>query len=278
MLCYTASVRRIHTMKKSFYLLLTLLVLFALIGCSKPAPAAQAPAVVTSAPAAPTSDGTSDLKVDFRLNTAQADSENYFSFSGNIRYMAVDMDKVDATTGASVLGSTHLLQAYLYDVEGKTTFASGLRGLFLFGVNPYSQIETDNLTVSKAADGVITIQYAHRGTAYRIKTGSDGKLSFPNGSFEQRTIGYIQGAGPQVISKDFSTDGTSSTVDWAKVWDAGIAGGKAVDDKNEKAKTGNIVKAGSDPSSQYYFAGELPVTFENDVLSIKGSLTAVSRR
>ena len=262
-------------MKKSLSLLLTLLVLFVLVSCSKPAPTAQASAVT---PAAPTSDGTSDLKVDFRLNTAQADTENYFSFSGNIRYMAVDMDKVDATTGASVLGTTHLLQAYLYDVEGKTTFASGLRGLFLFGVNPYDQIAIDNLTVSKAVDGVITMQYAHRGTAYRIKTGTDGKLSFPNGGFEQRTIGYIQGAGPQVISKDFATDGTSATVDWAKVWDTGVAGGKAVDDKNDKAKTGNIVKAGSDPSSQYYFAGELPVTFENNILTIKGSLTAVSRR
>ena len=54
--------------------------------------------------------------------------------------------------------------------------------------------------------------YAHRGTAYRIfdTTDKTGKLQFPNGSFESRAIGYIVGGGPQVISKDFSADGTES--------------------------------------------------------------------
>jgi hypothetical protein len=190
--------------------------------------------------------------------------------------MAAEKDHADETTGASALGSTHLFNAYLYDVEGKPTMSSGLRGLFLFGTNPYSQFITDNVTVSKAADGTITIMYAHRGTAYRITTDKTGKLQFPNGSFESRAIGYIVGGGPQVISKDFSADGTAATVDWAKVWDSSVAGGKAVDASSDK-KTGNIVKNIAAADSQYYFDGTLQAALANNILTIEGFLTAVQR-
>ncbi|MGB4407812.1 MAG: hypothetical protein WBI82_13200 [Sphaerochaeta sp.] len=253
---------------------IVLVLSFAMMGCSKPAPAPTAAAPVAAK--APVSDGSADLKIAYQVNLAKADADNYFSFTGNIRYMAVEKDQVDEVTGASLLGSTHLFHAYLYDVEGKTTMSSGLRGLFLFGVNPFTQMTGDNLNASKAADGTITIQYAHRGTAYRIATDKSGKLSFPNGTFESRAIGYITGGDPQVISKDFSTDGTSATVDWAKVWDSKVASGKLVDDKSTK-KTGDIIKNADDPASMYYFDGDLMVTLENDILGINGTLTAVER-
>jgi len=266
-------------MKKSINVVLLVSIVLALsfliMGCSKPAPVVQAPAAAVVAKA-PVSDGSADLKVAYQVNLAKADAENYFSFTGNIRYLAVEKDQADAVTGASLLGSTHLFQAYLYDVEGKTTLSSGLRGLFLFGTNPFTQIGNDNLNASKAADGTITIQYAHRGTAYRIVTDKTGKLSFPNGSFESRAIGYIAGSAPQVLSKDFSTDGTSATIDWAKVWDSNVASGKLVDDKSTK-KTGDISRNAADPASMYYFDGTLMVTLENDILGINGTLTAVGR-
>ncbi len=252
---------------------IVLVLSFSMMGCSKSAPAAPA---ATTAVKAPVSDGSADLKIAYQVNLTEADEANFFSFTGNIRYMAVEKDQADAVTGASLLGSTHLFQAYLYDVEGKTTLSSGLRGLFLFGVNPISQIEGDNLNASKAADGTITIQYVHRGSAYRIVTDKNGKLSFPNGTFETRAIGYIAGSDPQVISKDFSADGTSATIDWAKVWDSKVASGKLIDDKSTK-KTGNISKNADDPASMYYFDGTLAVTLENDILGINGVLTAVGR-
>jgi hypothetical protein len=257
--------------KTNVLLLVSLVVALALVaaGCSKSAPE-------PTAAKAPVSDGTADLKIDYQLNLAEADENNYFSFSGNMRYLAAEKDHADAVTGASALGSTHLFHAYLYDVEGKTTLSSGLRGLFLFGVNPYTQLVGDALNVSKAADGTITIQYCHRGTAYRIMTDKAGKLQFPDGSFEARTIGYIVGAGPQVISKDFSTDGTSATIDWTKVWDSSVAGGNLVDD-NSTAKTGSIVRNADDSASMYYFDGSLAATFENEILKINGALTAVER-
>ena len=271
-------------MKKITLLSLLVLVLvlsFSLIGCAKkaePVAAAPAAAPVVAAPAAPVSDGSQDLKISYQLNLAKADeANNFITFAGNIRYMTATKDQYDAVSGASKFGTTHLFQSYLYDVEGKLTMSSGLRGLFLFAVSAYSQIATDNLNVAKAADGTITIQYAHRGVAYRIKTDATGKLAFPNGQFEQRAIGYISGANPQVISKDFSTDGTAATVDWAKVWDSSVAGGKLVDDKNATAKTGNIVKAIASSDSMYYFDGALTVSYVDSILKIDGALTAVGR-
>ncbi|WP_320128184.1 hypothetical protein [uncultured Sphaerochaeta sp.] len=265
-------------MKKAInlFLLVSLVLVgsFSAISCSKPAPVAQAPAPAVVA--APVSDGSADLKVAYQVNVAKADDANFFSFTGNIRYMAVEKDHADAVTGASALGSTHLFHAYLYDVEGKTTMSAAVRNLFLYGVNPFEQQAIDDLNVSKAADGTITMQYAHRGTAYRIVTDKTGKLNFPKGSFEMRPIGYIKGSAPQVISKDFSTDGTAATIDWAKVWDSKIASGKLVDDK-ATSKTGDISRYADDPASMYYFDGTLMVTFENDILSINGTLTAVER-
>jgi len=256
-------------------LLVTLLVSLALIGC---APRTAAPAAAAPAPAASTgvSDGSEDLKIDFRLNLAKPDVENnYISFSGNIRYMAADKDQYDAVSGASKLGTTHLFQAYLYDVEGKITLPNGLRGLFLFAVSDYPSLVADDLNVSKASDGTITIQYVHRGTAYRLITDSNGKLSFPDGKFETRAIGYIQGAGPQVLSTDFSADGTAATVDWAKVWDSSIAGGSVIKE-GVASKTGNIVPNNA-VSDIYRFDGSLDVALAGDILTIKGALTAVKQ-
>ena len=270
-------------MKKITLLSLLILVLvlsFSMIGCAKKAaPVAAAPAApVVAAPAAPVSDGSQDLKISYQLNLAKADAANNFiTFAGNIRYMAATKDQYDAVSGASKFGTTELFQAYLYDVEGKLTMSSGLRGLFLFAVSNYAQLTADDLNVSKAADGTITIQYAHRGTAQRITTDATGKLAFPNGKFEQRAIGYISGANPQVISKDFSTDGTAATINWAKVWDSSVAGGNLVDDKNATAKTGNIVKSLADPASMYYFDGALTVSYVDSILKIDGALTAVKR-
>ena len=228
-----------------------------------------------SAPAAK-SDGSEDLTIDFRFNLDEADVENnYFTWTGNIRYMAAEKDQADLTTGASKLGSTSLFQSYLYDVEGKNTMSSGLRGLFLFAVNPYEQAVGDALNASKASDGTITIQYAHRGTAYRIVTDKKGELAFPNGTFESRAIGFIERGSPQVLSTDFAADGTAATIDWAKVWDSSVKSGKEIEGSTKK--TGDIVFAGASDAAMYVFDGSLDVALEGGILTIKGFLTAVEQ-
>jgi len=230
---------------------------------------------MAAAPAPAKSDGSEDLTIDFQLNLADNDDNNHFTWAGNIRYMAADNDHYDAATGASALGSTHLFQAYLYDVEGENTMSSALRGLFLFAVNPYEQQVGDNLGVSKASDGTITIQYAHRGSAYRIITDNKGTLSLPNGTFERRAVGYIERGAPQVISTDFSADGTAATIDWGKVWDSSTADGKEIGDSGKK--TGPITPYGASKDAMYVFDGDLDVTLEGDILTIAGVLTAVEQ-
>ena len=251
-------------------ILMALLLMGALVlsGCGGSKPAETA--------AAPVSDGSEDLKIDFQLNTAGADSANYFNFSGNIRYMAAE-DKLDEVSGASAAGATHLFNAYRYDIEGKQVFPGGLRSLFLFATNPWAQFQSDGVNAVKNSDGSISIQYSHRGTAYRITTDASGILSFPNGKFELRAIGYISGSNPQVISKDFSADGTAATIDWAKVWDSSVADGKKIDETSDKT-TDKISTDLAAPNSMFYYDGKLKVSLNAEILKISGFLTAVSRK
>lgn len=261
--------------KTSLIIIAVLLVALMFTGCGKPEAAADSSSVAM-AEKAPVSDGSEDLKVDYQLNIAGDDENNYFTFSGNIRYIEVEKDHVDAVTGASALGGKTLFQPYIYDVEGKRTFSGAVRGLFLYATNFYSTYTVDAVDVSKASDGVITIQYAHRGTAYRIVTDASGKLAFPDGVMQKRAIGYIASGAPQVISKDFSADGTAATIDWAKVWDSNVADGKAVDANSDK-KTGPIYMDTSASGSMYYYDGTLDFALTGDILTVNGFLTAVSR-
>jgi len=217
-----------------------------------------------------------DLKIESLLELAQTSKGNYFTFTGPIRYMAANKDHVDAATGASVGNSTELFQPYLLDVKGKNTLPNGLRGLFLFSVAVAKQRLDDNLTVTKAGNGVITVRYVHRGTAYELVTDASGKFNFPQGSYRRRAIGFIEGAGPQVIAKDFSADGTAAKVDWNKVWDGKVAGGKEVM-AGKSAKTGDIVDDSAVPESMFYWQGSLQATFDAGVLKIAGGLNAVKR-
>src|SRR4030042_3585991 len=181
-----------------------------------------------------------DLKIDMQVKVGSEDAGNYFTFAGPIRYLAADKDQADAKTGASMKNSTELFQGYKFDVKGKSVMPDGLRGLFLYGVSTLKAQQADSLTVSKAGNGVITIQFVHRGTAYMIVTDKDGKISLNNGVFKRRAVGYIKGEGPQVIHTDFSADGTAAKIDWKKVWDETIADGKDYSG-DIKVKTGKVI-------------------------------------
>jgi len=245
-------------MKKNFSLTLIALAMI-MIGLTACAPRTAevvetkeaAPAAAAPAPAV--SDGSEDLTIDFQVNLAGSDTDNYFNWKGNVRYMAAE-DKYDAVSGASEKGSTHLFMMYLYDVEAKTTMSSGLRGLFLFGVNGAEQSTVDNLNAAKNADGSITIQYVHRGTAYRFITDKSGVLSLPDGTFESRKIGT-----PKELEAEFTSDGTAQGVDFEKVWSSDIS------------------TAADSLESMYFWDGDLQVALDGDMLTMKGVLTAVKR-
>ena len=216
-----------------------------------------------------------DLSIDYQVDVSGKTKTSYFSFKGPIRYMAADKDHYDAVSGASIKKSTEMFQPYRYDVKGKNALADGLRGLFLFGVAGSEQAKNDNLN-AKNVNGVITIQYTHRGTAYKIVTDRNGNISLPDGSFEKRAIGFIPRGKPQVISKDFSSNGMADKVDWKKVWNSSIPGGKEVAPGSGK-KTGKIVKDGDSSESMYYWKGTLKAELKGNILTISGDLDAVKR-
>jgi hypothetical protein len=217
-----------------------------------------------------------DLKIDYVCDVVTTAPGNYLSFSGQIPTMAVDKDHVDAKGAASDKNSTELFNAYRYDVKGKLVVPDGLRGLLLYAVNPAKQKTDDRLTVAKGADGVITAQFCHRGTAYTFVTDKTGKLALPGTSFRKRVIGYIEGAGPQVISKDFSADGTAAKIDWAKVWDDKVAGGKEI--AAGKPKTGTIAPDVAAADAMYGWEGSLLFTFDKNILKIAGGLSVTAKK
>ncbi|MFA6008010.1 MAG: hypothetical protein WC784_05235 [Candidatus Shapirobacteria bacterium] len=213
-----------------------------------------------------------DLTISTQVNLKAADyANNFFSFKGSVG--ASDKDQyvpVDATSGASKLESTVTFNPYRTDVKGKKLLPAGLRGLFLYGIADYGTLTADGLNVSKAADGVITIQSAHRGTAYKIVTDASGKLAFPGASFTMRVIGTTA----NVIHPDFSATGKTSDINWAKVWDASVVDGKVIG--TTTTKTGKI---GPDAPASELFAweGALVATFDGSHLKLSGELNAVNR-
>ena len=218
-----------------------------------------------------------DLKIEFQLYATSNTPGSYFTFTGPIRYIAADKDYVDSATGASKQNSTEMFQPYRYDVKGKNALPDGLRGLFLFAVANYETRVGDNLQVVKAGDGTITINYVHRGTAYQLISDRSGNFQLPNGSYKKRVIGYIKGAGPQVISRDFSSDGTAARVDWDKVWNERTPSGRVVTTGVDN-KTGPVTADVAASDSMYYWNGALQASLEaNNLLKVSGGLNAVKR-
>ncbi|MDR0525648.1 MAG: hypothetical protein LBG90_07245 [Spirochaetaceae bacterium] len=217
-----------------------------------------------------------ELIINYRYNTTGPDSSNYLSFRSPIRYVGVEKDSVDSVSGASKFKSTTLFSPIQTDMLGKATFPAGVRGLLLFPVASDATRIEDNLHASKASNGVITIEYVHRGVAYKISTDKNGNIGFPRGGFLMRTIGYIEGHNPQVISKEFAPEGDADSVDWKKVWDPHIPSGREIA-PGVSAKTSGIQNDYGDLTALFNWDGTLHVGYDESVLTIAGSLKAVKR-
>jgi hypothetical protein len=215
-----------------------------------------------------------DLTIDYRYNVSRQDGGNYLSYTSAIRYIAAEQDSFDAVSGASRQKSTSLFAPIQTDIMGRATISTGFRGLLLFPVSPDTTPVEDTLHVYKEGN-VITAEYVHRGVAYRIQTDQQGNISFPRGSYVMRTIGYIEGYNPQVLSQDFSTDRTARTVDWRKVWDPNTPSGSSI--PGTDTKTGPIQNDFGDMMAMFNWDGTLQVTLDNSILTIKGVLRPVKR-
>jgi hypothetical protein len=216
-----------------------------------------------------------DLSIDYRFDVSGGAEGNYLSYTSAIRYVAADRDSFDAVSGASRQKSTSLFAPIQSDIMGRATISGGFRSLLMFPLAPDSVRREDNLHVYQEG-AVITMEYVHRGVAYRIQTDNRGSISFPRGSYVMRTIGYIRGEGPQVLSTDFSADKTAAGVDWRKVWDPRIPSERPVDSGSDSV-TGPIQNDYGDMMAMFNWDGTLAVGFENSILTIKGVLRPVKR-
>ena len=227
------------------------------------------------------------LAIDYQFNVTAPDAAIYLTFSGPHRYgraggnrMDVTKDSLDTVSGASRYQSTAIFSvAYQNDIAQKAAFPGGVRGLLLYPVAPDSIRTEDVLAVNKAGNGVITVQYVHRGYAYRITTDNQGRLIFPKGNYQVRQIGFIAAAGPQVIARDFSSTGEAAQIDWAKVWDTKIQAGRPIQSLSRangtvpaNVTTGAITNDWEN-STIFHFAGSLQFTWDGKILKISGSLT-----
>ena len=248
-------------MKKALVLLMMLLALTSLV------------VAMGSKEAAPAAAPVPTLTIDYQVNVAAADdANNFLTFKGPVA--SANKDQYDAVSGASKLESTFVFNYYRNDIFGKKILPGGLRGLFLYPVAGNKTRTDDALNAVKNADGSIRIRYIHRGTANELTTDKTGKFVFPGFTVQARKIGYIAGEGPQVISTEFSADGTAATVDWAKVWDAKIAGGKVIGTSTQK--TGDIT-ADVANSDLVGYEGAFQLTFDGTLLKMAGVLNILRK-
>lgn len=212
-----------------------------------------------------------DLTIDAKFDLSGKDlAGSYFSFKSAI--VSVEKDQVDVVTGASKAEATDKWNYLRPDVKGKNTLPGAFNHLLKWGVSPATQYEADLPFATTNADGSITIQFVHRGTALKLTTDQSGKFTLPVGDYKTRKIGLIDAKGVNVIHPDFSSDATVAGVDWAKVWDASIADGQVINNVAAQ-KTGKIVEDKA-ASTIYQWTGAVQVTLEGTVVSVKGELNA----
>ena len=212
-----------------------------------------------------------DLSVESQFNITGKDAvKSFLTVQGpgqSVTKDSVDPKKVEAVAGASLNKGTAVWNSYRVDAAKATTLPFGIQNLVKYGVSPVAQFKADGLSVVKAADGVITIQYVHRGTALKIVTDKTGKLDVATGIQLKRTVGYIDGEN-QVLATEFAPSGTIKDVDFAKIWDAKIPGGAVVG----KVKTSDVLPD-TTPSKTPY-VGVVQFTLTGDVLHIKADFTS----
>jgi len=219
-----------------------------------------------------------DLSVDAKLDlSGKGTASTYLTFSGkliSIEKAQVDPAKADALSAASTLEATEMWNMYRPDVKGSSTMPGGFQHLVKYAVSSSAQHKSDLPTAWKNADGSITIQFLHRGNAFKFTTDATGKLQLPIGDFKTRKIGAppAEGTLDSVISTDFSKDGTVAGIDWKKVWDPAVADGTVIAGQANQ-KTGKILDD-KGASKIYLWTGAIQLTLNGTVVTVKGDLNA----
>ena len=191
--------------------------------------------------------------IDARFNVAAPDGANYFNWSAGSRSVK---DKLDASSGASLSGSTGEFNVVRYDSAStrKAAIPRGLWGLCMFPIGVYDIARGDALAVT-AAGKEITVRFVHRGVAYELVTDKNGRFDVLAGGRMARGIAENVG-GEFVLKKEFVKAGgnpsSMADLDWSKL---------------------ALVPDVRDPAASRWYEGSVAMTFEKNVLSVKGTLT-----
>ncbi len=213
------------------------------------------------------------LEAQFNLNGKDL-TKSFMTVTGP--GVSVLKDTVDTVTGASKNKGTEVINSYGKGADGKSTLPGSIQSLFKYGVSPEIDFLKDKPVASKAADGTITVQYLHRGRAYKMVSDKNGVFNLPNGDYKSRVVAVLLKDGFNSVAKEFSPTGKVDDINWAKVWDTSIPAGTllarstAADGKVTEIKTGAVVNDLAASSTPY--TGALQLTLNGTFLTIKGDL------
>lgn len=193
-----------------------------------------------------------NVKIDYRLDTKTSDG-NYFNWT--LGKNKTIKDKFDASSGASLSGSTSNFNTVRYDSlqTNKLTINSGLRCLFLYPMSAKTQQESDAFSVT-ANGKALTINFIHRDVAYEIKTDSTGKLNIETGLKKAVRIAANNNNVFTVRPEFLKAGGDPSSMaslDWSKA---------------------KLVADTKDATASRYYTGLLQCDYTNGVLTITGTL------
>ena len=198
-------------------------------------------------------DTAADVRINWKLDTAK---ENYAlnNFSWKAGTQAEVQDSFDASSGASLKGSTKAFNAVRYAEpvsDKKAAMPAGLRGLFLFAIADWKLTDTHALQVTQNA-GIITVRFIRKTTAYELKTDKKGNFNLLNGSKCAKNIAEKTDNGfaikPEYL-KEGGDPAKMSDLDWSKI---------------------TLVEDSFNPEAAYHYEGNLKFTFKNNILSISG--------
>ena len=234
-------------MKKSVFVLSILFLASAFSFASGSADAASSKAAAT--------DAATDVKIDFRMNIAKQDYEsNYFNWT--LGKQETVQDKFDAVSGASLKGSTKEFNVVRYAgnaADKKAAIPAALRSLFLFPLSDWKFVEEYGLQVTNT-DGVLTIRFARKATAYELKTDNKGNFNILTGAKIAKDItdktetGYM--IKPEYL-KEGGDPAKMSDLDWNKV----------------PLKDDTFAS-----DAAYHYEGTLKFALKDDVLTVNGTL------
>jgi len=234
-------------MKKSVFVLSILFLASAFSFASGSADAASSKAAAT--------DAATDVKIDFRMNIAKQDYEsNYFNWT--LGKQETVQDKFDAVSGASLKGATKEFNVVRYAgnaADKKAAIPAALRSLFLFPLSDWKFVEEYGLQVTNT-DGVLTIRFARKATAYELKTDNKGNFNILTGAKIAKDItdktetGYM--IKPEYL-KEGGDPAKMSDLDWNKV----------------PLKDDTFAS-----DAAYHYEGTLKFALKDNVLTVNGTL------